>query len=118
MIARIDKAGGAALNHFQLAQLGAQQSLFGAERIFERVDSSVKPFLDMAVVGEAASELLCVVRVRIDKSRKNHLSRGIYHPSRSLIGENRIGLAHGNDFARVDGHGAVAKNPSITIDGN
>jgi hypothetical protein len=72
----------------------------------------------MAVVGEAASELLCVVRMCVDESGKNHLPRGIYHPSCLLIGENRIGLAHGNDFARVDGHGAVAKNPSVSIDGN
>jgi hypothetical protein len=74
--------------------------------------------MNMAVVGETSGKLLGVMRVCVDKSRKNHLSRGIYHPLRLLIGENGIRLANGNDFARIDGYGPVAKNPSITIHGN
>jgi hypothetical protein len=118
MIAWIYKARSAAFDHLQLAQLRAQQRLFRAERVFEWVNTPVKPFLDMAIVGEATGELLSIVRVCIDEAGENQFARGMDHPIRFVSGEQVIALAYGDNFVGLNGKRAVAENPSIGIDGN
>ena len=118
MIARIEKTRSAALDHLQLAQLRAQQRLVRAERVFEWVNTPVKPFLDMTIVSEAAGELLGIVRVSIDEAGKNQLALRVDHPVRAMSGDHVIALAYGDNSVGLNGKRAVAENPSIGIDGN
>src|SRR5687768_10118650 len=117
VIARVDKARRAAFNHFELAQERAQQRLFRAESVLERINTPIEPFLNVTVIGKAARKLLRIVRMRIDKPGKNELPFRMDHPIRLVSGENFVGLSYSHNLIGLDRERAIPENPSLGIDG-
>ena len=117
IVARIDEAGDAVPEQLDRRERGADVHVFLGHGSLVGIHVIEQKRLGIGFVGEPARHLKRGMQMVVDKTRRPDHALAVDHlvaaPGTLDVG----GLAHGDELAAFHGHGRVAYDPALGVDG-